>query len=204
MKKYGKIMLMLLTLIFLSFNSNSVEDINVVIDSGHGGTDYGNIRNEFTEKSIIDSITKKIKDSKIKPNINLHFTRINDENVAYKKRVEFINTIQPDLVISLHVNSLLNSEANGFEIYVSTENKAIEKSKQYAEEMAKKLEEKITLKNRGIKSASLFILKKSEVPAICLELGFLSNDNDRDYLVSDVGQNQISNAIIEFISNLNK
>ena len=46
------------------------------------------------------------------------------------------------------------------------------------------------------------ILKKSEYPTMLLEMGFLSNANDRNYVTSENGQNEIAQTILDFASTL--
>jgi N-acetylmuramoyl-L-alanine amidase len=60
------------------------------------------------------------------------------------------------------------------------------------------------LKNRGVKVAPFMILKKSECPTMVVELGFLSNEKDKDYVNSEKGQIEIANAILNFVSGLKK
>jgi N-acetylmuramoyl-L-alanine amidase len=48
------------------------------------------------------------------------------------------------------------------------------------------------------------LLKKSEAPTMILEMGFLSNKNDKEYITSEEGQNQIAETILKFISSVKK
>ena len=60
---------------------------------------------------------------KFHKNVELYFSRPNNEFVSLEQRVEFINTIQPDLVISLHANGHPQFEdKNGTEIFISKNN----------------------------------------------------------------------------------
>ena len=116
-------------------------------------------------------------------------------------RTNFINKIKPDLVISLHVNNNKNIESRGFEIYVSDKNESFEKSKIFAEKLAVKLS-KTQLKNRGLKIAPFYILKNSTCPSLVVELGFISNENDRKFISSEKGQSEIAKSILDFISEM--
>ena len=69
-----------------------------------------------------------------------------------------------------------------------------------AKEQAEKLLNAISndkLQSRGVKQANFMILKKSNCPAITLELGYLSNENDRNYITSEEGQNEIAENIVK-------
>ncbi|MNE47673.1 N-acetylmuramoyl-L-alanine amidase [compost metagenome] len=82
---------------------------------------------------------------------------------------------------------------------MNEDNKNYESSKMHAETLLNSLSTE-TLKSRGVKMAPFFILKKSNSPAVTLELGFLSNENDRKYITSDEGQNEIASKIYNHVS----
>ena len=178
------------------------KQITVVIDAGHGGKDHGMTADEFSEKEIIQKISSKIKAQNEDQEIVIHFTRTDDEFVSLKDRTDYINTIRPDLVLSLHVNAVKNENASGIEFYINKENSNYEKSKAIAEKLNEKMVKNHSLKSRGVKEAKLFVLDKSEVPAVTVELGFLSNANDRKYLTDDNEQSRIANTILEFIGEM--
>ena len=173
--------------------------ITVVIDAGHGGQDDGMTVEGFTEKQIVASIAQKIKQNNSDKNVIIHLTRTDDRFVTLQDRAIFINEIKPDLVLSLHVNGNENVEASGVELYVSPKNAMHEKSKAIAEDLNERLVNQNNFKSRGIKEANFTILKDSKYPTITLELGFLSNANDRAYLTNDGHHEKIANTILETI-----
>lgn len=171
----------------------------IVIDAGHGGTDLGATKDDFNEKSLISEITKKIKAMYSDSDITVLYTRTEDEFVNLKDRTDFINANNPDLVISLHINNNKNTEANGFEIFVTEKTDLFDKTKLLAEKLSSKLS-KTQLRNRGIKIAPFWILRNSTCPSMVVELGFISNENDRTFIVSEKGQTEIAKHIVAFIS----
>ena len=170
----------------------------VVIDVGHGGHDFGAILDDLNEKSLLSEITNKIKEISSDSDIEIHFTRTTDEFIGLKERTNIINKINPDLVISLHINSSENINKNGFEIYVSDKNELLEKSKMLAENLSINLS-KTQLKNGGLKTAPFWILKNSNSPSLVVELGYISNEYDRKFISSEKGQTEIAKRIYEFI-----
>jgi len=202
MKNLLKITLLGVAFVTLSFVSIEKETITVVIDASHGGHDFGADHDEFLEKDLVNTISKKINELNTNKNIKIHFTRVDDSFLELQKRVDFINTIKPDLVISLHVNKNKNVTSNGFEVYVSDKSIAYERSNELAQKLISDFEENTPLKNRGIKTAPFMVLKKSEVPALILEMGFISNKNDREYITDENGQTQIAKTILNFVTNL--
>jgi N-acetylmuramoyl-L-alanine amidase len=201
MKNTTKVILFLITIISFSFASPKrlePKKINIVIDASHGGNDFGVTSNSITEKQIVEQITKKIKSSN--NNVVIHLTRYEDDFISLEERTDFINKIKPDLVLSLHVNASLNNKTSGLEFYVAKETEFFEKSNEIAGKLNKKFSENTNLKMLGIKTGPFYILKKSDVPAVIIELGYLTNENDKKYLIDDNEQNKMAKSISEFIS----
>ena len=173
----------------------------IVIDAGHGGKDFGATKDDLSEKYLISEITKKIKVLYSDSDVSIHFTRSEDEFISLKERTDFINSINPDLVISLHINNNKNTDTNGFEIFVTEKKDYFDKTKILAERLSSKLS-KTQLKNRGLKTGPFWILKNSSCPSMVVELGFISNENDRKFIASEKGQTEIAKTILEFISNI--
>ena len=174
----------------------------IVIDAGHGGSDFGASKDGLSEKSLTEIISNKIQNMNQNGDVKIHFTRTNDSFIDLIERARIVNSYQPDLAISLHFNFNKNIEANGFEIYVSDNSPTSEKSKELANQLATAISKTTRLKNRGIKAAPYMILKKSECPTMVLELGFLSNENDRNYINNEKGQTEIAQAILNFVSEI--
>ena len=205
MKKSIPLFLAFATIVSFAFvkpNSKAPKQITVVIDAGHGGSDFGATSSSSTEKQIVEQITNKIKFLNKNENVSVHVTRIGDEFLSLSDRSVIINKIKPDLVLSLHVNKSSNVAKSGMEFYIANESIANEKSNKIANELRNKFIQNTNLKASEIKKAPFFILKKSEVPAVLVELGYMSNLTDREYLTNDLEQNKIAATIIEFISEL--
>ena len=202
MKNSVKILLVAVAFVCLSFVNFESRTINVVIDAGHGGYDIGAERNIVSEKILVETITKKIHSLNKNANVKIHLTRSDDSFMDLADRAKFINKIKPDLAISLHVNNNKNTTTNGFEVFISDKTSTYEKSNELAVKFANNYSEKTKLNNRGVKTAPFMILKKSEYPTMLIELGFLSNENDRNYLTSDAGKNEIAQTILDFVSDL--
>lgn len=203
MKKAIQLFLVLTVIVSFAFEkpTNPVsKQINVIIDVSHGGYDFGATKDANNEKQIIEQLSKKIKSSN--QNVKIHFTRSEDKFISLTERVNFINNLKPDLVLSLHINANSNNNKSGVEFYVAKGNNFSEKSTEIANKLSKKLSENIFLKTTAIKEALFYILKNSEVPAIIVELGYLTNENDFKYLTDDEKQDKIAKSISEFISEM--
>jgi len=171
---------------------------NVVIDAGHGGKDVGCAHDDVAEKQITDVIAHKIMALNKDKEVVIHFTREGDNFVDLNKRVEAINAMKPDLVLSLHVNYSKEVTHSGIEFFIPTEKVKAEKASAYAEKLADKFEQK-EYKVRSIKPAPMFVLKNSEAPAVMIQLGYLSNDKDRNYLTDKSKQMEMATIIANFL-----
>lgn len=192
----------LVSFAFVKPDTKTTKQINVVIDAGHGGTDFGATSSSGIEKLIVEKITNKIKFLNKDENVVVHLTRKEDKYLSLSDRTAIINNIKPDLVLSLHVNQSINVAKFGMEFYVANESAASERSVIIANELRTKFMQDNALQSSEVKKAPFFILKKSVAPAIVIELGYLSNLSDRAYLMDGKEQDKIVATIISFISAL--
>lgn len=94
----------------------------LIIDAGHGGTDFGAIGTNHTkEKDITLAIAKamlvfnkELLDNKY----DMYLTRYADTLISLSHRTKLVKALQPDLFISIHCNHATNSIATGIEIYL--------------------------------------------------------------------------------------
>ena len=183
----------------MSFNSQSGKKI-IVIDAGHGGVDNGVVVDGVYEKDVVLDIAKLIKTLNKNKNIEIILLRDNDETLSLEERVKRINSFKPNMVISLHMNMKPKSDASGTEIYVYKEGEYYKDSKMFAESLLESIPK--NLKKGNVKDANFFILKNSECPAVLVELGYMSNKNDREYLTRVDGQEELTVALLEVVNTL--
>ncbi len=189
MKGIKLLALSLFSAAFLSFTPENKKLI--IIDAGHGGDDMGTSRNGIYEKDVTLSIGKKIqKFNKIQDRYEVVLTRDNDTFNSLDNRTSIINRLNPEMVVSLHMNSSPReeSERSGQEIFT-----------QHTDD-SKKLAEKISQKFNGSFIAgekNLHILRESKAPTVLVELGFMNSTKDREYLTSEKGQHETAQKFIE-------
>ena len=181
-------------LILVSFAPKNKK--TVILDVGHGGIDRGCIHNDLSEKDIVLSIAKKVQDLNSNKKLNLILSRDVDHFVSLDDRVNLANENTPDFLLSLHANYIGKTDVNGFEIYVK-ENALTEESLGLANAIENTYPKQI--KKRKVTVANFTVLKNSKCPSALLELGFMSNEGDRNYLTSEEGQWEIAAAIYNAI-----
>ena len=170
----------------------------IVIDAGHGGEDLGAVIYGIQEKTISENIAQKIKALRHDSNIEIVLLRDGDRFMELKERVSLINNLNPDLVVSLHVNASKNAEANGTQAFISSKKDFYEKAKRSAEIILNNISG-VNLVKGKVEEAPFYVLKNSNCAAITLEMGYLSNNNDRAYLNSESGQNELAAKILESV-----
>jgi N-acetylmuramoyl-L-alanine amidase len=194
----------MLALALFAFAPNSEkkgEEIVVVIDVSHGGDDAGVQVSSLSEKELVQQIAKRIEELNSYSNLKIHFTRTSDFNASLTQRVDFISDIQPDLVISLHINESKNTDASGAELYTSTKSARFSQSDAFAKRLQSALL-KTSLQQVQLKNADFYILKKSEAPTVLLQLGYLTNSVDRKLLMDPSTQDAIAHSILKFLSEI--
>lgn len=205
MKNTTKLFLLLTAIVSFAFVNPKLSEpkqINVVIDAAHGGYDFGATSNSINEKQIVEQIANKIKALNKNKNVVIHFTRSSDVFVPLQERSNIANTIKPDLVLSLHVNSSKNQDKSGVEFFVYKDSKWYEESNNLAVKLSSEFAKNNSLTIGEIKNAPFYILKYATTPTVLVELGYLSNENDKKYLTDDKEQNKIAENILEFVSGL--
>jgi len=171
----------------------------IVIDAGHGGYDVGKDLYGFEEKTITEAVAKKIKELNTNANVEIILIRDGDISMELKERASIINNLKPDLAISIHVNYNLNMKANGIQAFIPSNEITRDKSKEIAETIVDKLVSTGNLQKRNTTEAPFYILKNVNCPVMTLEIGFLSNEKDRNYITSEKGQTEIANKILEAV-----
>ena len=199
MKTKIKILVILSAVVFGLFAFKSLEAKKIiVIDASHGGDDFGATLNGLQEKTIVETIAKKIKAQNKNENLEIVLLREGDHFMELSERVSIINNLNPSLVISLHINASENFSKNGVQAFVYSKSKFYNESKTNAEILVDKVAGDYFSKGE-VKEASFYILKNSNCPAMTLEVGYLSNVNDRTYITSEKGQNEIAEKILEAV-----
>ena len=175
---------------FLSFTP--INKKYIVIDAGHGGNDFGATYGEILEKNIALSIAKEIrKINESQDQYEVILTRDSDSYPTLAERTDLINKLNPEMVISLHVNSSPEKESsdNGFEVYVQNSD--------VSKELAGKIYKKFNA--RKISESNLHMLRETKAPAVLVELGFINNSDNRNYITSEKGQKEIAQKFVEII-----
>lgn len=181
-----------------------VYDKVLVIDAGHGGKDGGALsaRKDVFEKNINLDILLKLKELLDKEDIKVYYTRMIDETIFLRPRVNLANSVKSDFFISIHCNSSTSKGPSGTEIYYYDKESNGVKVKDLATISSEEMDKAISLKKRGIvkmQDDDIFILKKAEVPAVIIEVGYMSNNNDLNYMNNNDNRKNIADGVYNSI-----
>ncbi len=168
----------------------------IVLDPGHGGYDPGAMRNNVMEKNITMSIAKLIERNLKAQGATVIMTRTDDKFVSLEDRVVISNNKKPDIFVSVHINSSENASAHGIETHYFKDD-SLELAKSIHKSMATEIEET----DRGILKSRFYVIRHTNQPSVLLELGFISNDDERNLLLLPQQQEKFAKAIADGINN---
>ena len=203
MKKLFALVLLILNISIISYVKGENLDLIgkvIYIDPGHGGIDPGATYKDIYEKDINLSIALKLKKELENNGAIVYLTRYDDIDLSistnnHKKsdlnnRVRAINNSNADLFISIHLNSY-GTSWHGVQIFYDDNNSTNEVLASIMDKNIKNLNGNRTYKKKN----NLYLLKNIKIPGILVEVGFLSNENERYMLTNSKYQEKVSKSL---------
>jgi len=226
MEKKASILLPMFLFIILSYGvvaneyqpaepvlSYSLANQLIVIDPGHGGFDPGAWRGELMEKNITLSISKKLQQHLSQAGAIVVMLREEDKDLAgeqfkgslkerkrqdLKARVDEANRLKADLYISIHTNADPSPRWFGAQTFYNARS---EESKIMAECVQDELTRILGNTKRKAKPGSYYIIDKTKMPAVIVEVGFLSHPTEAKLLNDPAYQNKVAYAVFSGVVN---
>lgn len=182
----------------LKFKKQRREIPMIVIDPGHGAHDPGAVAKStgMTEKALNLMVSKKVQERLLAEGYEVLMTRESDTYPQLKERAVLANSNEADLFISIHCNAGGNPATNGIETlyYPSADNK------QSADIFRAELVRISGATDRGLrKRPDLVVLNSTKVPAVLLELGYMTNAAELQRLSDDAYQERLAEGIVNGI-----
>ncbi|MGE5328307.1 MAG: N-acetylmuramoyl-L-alanine amidase [Deltaproteobacteria bacterium] len=179
-------------------------DILIAIDAGHGGSDPGTVYKDkngvvkVKEKDLNLDIACKLNKILTDLGIPTIMTRTKDERIELHQRTVLANSMKADLFVSIHNNWIDSPTVAGtmtlYFPYDNDDNGLT--SKRFAQIMQEELLRTVDTKDRKIVSRpDLAVLNSSDMPAVLVECGFVSNESDRNKLTTAEHREKIAEAI---------
>ena len=215
MKKYLGILIELFIvfalIIGIVYKKEEIENVDVdiktiLIDPGHGGRDNGASYDSVLEDEINLAIATKLYELCLNNNFIAYITRtgdydlskedsLNHKNEDLKRRAEYINSLNIDYFISIHLNSYPSESVSGPMVYYK-------KDSQESYELGCSILDKLnslTSNKKKVKTDEFYLFKYTNIPGVIVECGFITNSKERELLLDNRYQNMISKAIFEGI-----
>ncbi len=168
----------------------------IIIDAGHGGTDYGAIRGDINEKDITLDVAKKVQKELAKLGHKVIMTRTGDDYVSLQDRVELSEKQKGEIFVSIHVNSSVKPEIEGIEThYYHPESMGL------AQSVHEALISNLKPFDRGLFKSKFYVINHTEIPAVLCEIGFISNEEEQKLLTTEKRKQETAKAIVEGVLN---
>lgn len=165
----------------------------VVVDAGHGGKDQGTCAGDVLEKDVNLAVAQKLAEKLTASGVRVIMTRNADVKVGLEERAELANEEKADMFISIHCNYYEDStEIKGLECYYR-------EGSAEGEELANRISESFegvdSVENRGTKTADYRVLRKTDMQAVLIELGYMSNREECRKLLDEDYQELLAEKI---------
>src|SRR5947207_6006530 len=196
--RFGRYVLCCLAAAALAATASAQTRYNtVVIDAGHGGFDRGGIPGQrVPEKMMTLDVALKLKPILEKAGYRVVMTRSTDVFVPLGTRVAIANAYPNAIFVCIHFNSASRSGASGIETYFySTESAPLAASIHSAVVGGAPSE------NRGVRRRGYFVLRRTAVPAVLIECGFLTNPTEAEYALTTAYRQKLAQEIARGIAN---
>ena len=197
-----------------SISSDTTELLGktIYLDPGHGGVDSGTTYRNIYEKDINLTLCKKLREKLISYGATVYLTRENDKDLSLTKknrkrsdlinRAYLINKVKPDIYLSIHLNYLSDTRYKGLQIFYNNKNK---ENKELAKSLTNYIKEKTYNVRIPKYNSSYYMYNNITSPGVLIEVGFLSNADDRYRLTHDEYQDiiidNLAYAIIKYFNN---
>ena len=198
----------------------------LILDAGHGGDDQGVRGSGVLEKDVTLALAERLRPQlEAALPLRVELLRSNDRGFADEKRAEVANKSGGDILISLHCNGAFAPGASGFEVLfvgpstVGTRAQAAAaagnflpwknaqgpyaaRSQQLAQVLQTELGKRLSLPNRGAREANVTFLRGVAMPAVVVEMGFLTNAGEAGALQAPEYAEQLAAGIVAAVQRL--
>src|SRR5881409_1766501 len=149
----------------------------VVIDAGHGGHDRGGIPGQrIAEKDVTLDVAQRLRNVLAASGYRVVMSRARDVFVSLPTRVAIANSYRNAIFVCIHFNATQRSGAGGIETYFCSRD-----SLQLASAIHSYVAGGAPSSNRGVRRRGFYVLRKTNIPAVLVECGFLTNPTEAAY-----------------------
>lgn len=175
----------------------------IFLDAGHGGPDSGALYRNIYEKDINLSIVKKLEKKLKEKGATVFLTRdgdydlsvpytINRKRSDLSRRSNMINRSLCDLYISIHLNADTSTTYHGAQVFYDSK---VKENKKIAELIQEDLKQYLYTTREAKEKNDMYLFHRLEKPGVLVEIGYITNPNDRYLLTQDNYQDKVANVL---------
>ncbi len=181
-----------------------LQDVIIAVDPGHGGPDPGALGNGLREKDITLKMALRVTELLSARGARPLLTRSGDYDVGLYERTDMANRAGADLFVSIHINANVNPAVQGTATYILSpagggDPNRREESRRLAGYIQARLVQRLGLENDGVLEANFAVLRTSAMPAVLVEVAYITNPGEASLLAQDWFVDQAAQAIVEGI-----
>lgn len=163
----------------------------VVIDAGHGGKDGGSVWNGLVEKKLCLDVAKRVEKALKANGLKTVMTRRTDTFIELSQRARIANRVSSSVFVSIHFNGSRKTSISGGEVYYRSK-----RGKGLASAINRLIKSRVTGGTRGIFYADYKVLRETEMPAVLVECGYLSNKREARRCGDAEHRQKLADAIV--------
>ncbi|MGI9086782.1 MAG: N-acetylmuramoyl-L-alanine amidase family protein [Chthoniobacterales bacterium] len=175
----------------LGANEARAQSRTIVLDAGHGGFDRGGVPYQrIGEKNLTLDVAQRLRRVLEADGYRVVMTRNSDVFISLGERVAIANSSRNATFVSVHFNSAARSGANGIETYYYRGDSAA-----LAANIHRNVVAGAPSENRGIRRRGYFVLRRTRIPSVLVECGFLTNPAEAHYILTSGYRQKLAEEI---------
>ena len=168
----------------------------VVVDAGHGGSRDGAVYEGIKEKDLTLAMSKKLEALLLEQGYNVVMTRTTDVYMDLYDRADIANDVGADIFVSIHANAYEDPEIYGAMTYYHPSSG---RGKRLAQAIQTPMCQAAGAKDKGVRDADFVVLRETDMCAVLVETGFMTNHNELMQLNDSDYQDKLVKGICEGI-----
>jgi N-acetylmuramoyl-L-alanine amidase len=178
-------------------------NLKIMLDAGHGYNTPGkrspNGLREYEFNRAVANYAKQLLENY--KNVTVYFSHSDQRDVSLTARTDKANSLKVDIFVSIHANAFGSggwTNVGGIETYVYPSMPPV--AYQLAQKIQRNLVIATGLENRGVRTADFHVLRETEMDAVLVECGFMTNRNEAELLRSETYRRTIAEGIVQALA----
>lgn len=190
--------------IYIPDPGDVLRDVVIAIDPGHGGPDPGAVGNGLKEKDITLRMAQRVAGLLSAKGARPLLTRNADYEVGLYERTDMANRAGAEIFVSIHINANINPAVQGTATYILSpagggDPSRREESRKLASYIQARLVQRLGLENDGVLEANFAVLRTSAMPAVLVEVAYITNPQEAALLIQDWFVEETAQGIVQGI-----